>query len=178
MNIQAKLDQFRDDNPYDIETQAKRLLAANDKELVLFVVSIGLATAKQRQRHYERDYIKNTGTTPPRERLIPGRVTGSIISIKAKQTDRAKNAARQLIADIWHCGDKPLGTTNAIDMAEAMKRETQSSLGHQKNAQFYGLLRNGLNPDGSDTIAMRYTEKALRSTIERVYGEFRKSEAA
>lgn len=178
MNIQAKLDQFREDNPYDIETQAKRLLANDDRALLLYVVAMGLTAAKQQQRHYERNFIKNTGIAPQRERLVPGRVTGSVISIKVAPTEKARNAARQLIAEVWHCGDKALGTTNAIDMAQAIKRETASSLGHQKNAQFYGLLKEGLNPDGSDTVSMRYTEKALRGTIERVYGEFRKTEAA
>lgn len=178
MNIQAKLDQFREDNPYDIETQAKRLLAKNDRELLLYVIAVGLATAKQQQRHYERNFIKNVGEAPQRERLIPGRVTGSVVSIKAAPTQKARNAARQLIADVWHCGEKPLGTTNAIDMALAIKRETASSIGHQKNAQFYDLLKQGLNPNGSDTVSMRYSEKTLRAAIERVYGEFRKTEAA
>jgi hypothetical protein len=178
MNIQAKLDQFRSDNPFDLETQAKRLLAMDDRSLILYVVGLGLATAEQRQRHYERDFIKNIGSAPQRERLVPGRVTGSIVSVKVLPTERARNAARQLIADVWHCGDKPLGTTTAIDMANAIKREKSSSAGHLKNAEFYGILKEGLKPDGSDSVSMRFTEKTLRGVIERVYGEFRKTEAA
>jgi len=178
MNLRTKLEQFRSDNPFDVGTQAKRLVAANEKELLLYVVTMGLMSAKQQQRHYERDFIKNVGHAPLRELLVPGRVTGSVVVKKMNPTERARNAARQLIADIWHCGDKTLGTTTAIDMAEAIRRENSSSIGHQKNAEFYRILKNGLKPDGSDTVAMKYTEKSLRGIIESVYGEFRKAEAA
>ncbi len=40
MNLQAKLEQFREDNPYDVDTQAKRLLATDDKPLILHVLAL------------------------------------------------------------------------------------------------------------------------------------------
>ena len=57
MDMSSRLDQFRDDNPYDVQTQAKRLLATGDKELILYALALGLVSAKSRQRHTERSYI-------------------------------------------------------------------------------------------------------------------------
>src|SRR5215475_11724719 len=105
MNLQAKLDQFRDDNPYDNDTQAKRLLASGDEALTLHVLALGFATAKQRQRHMERDYIKNVGEAPPRGRVAVGR-TGSI---KIVQSRRMQNITRQHIMDVWRIGELQLG---------------------------------------------------------------------
>jgi hypothetical protein len=177
VNIQSQLDQFRDDNPYDADTQAKRLLATDNQELILYVLSLGLATAKQRQRHQERAYIKNTGMVQPKERLVPrpGGATGSVIKIKP--TARARNAMRELVMNVWEInGQKRLGDANKNDLAVAIKRENASSIGHSKNAEFYGLLQSSLE-DG-EMVRQRFDDKAISTEIEKVYGEFRKSEAA
>src|SRR6516164_1089242 len=101
MNIQMKLEQFRDDNPYDVETQAKRLLATEDKELILYVLSLGLATAKQRERHQKREYIKNVGEAPPKERITAGPVTGSIKITPIRPSKKIQNAIKEFILDVW-----------------------------------------------------------------------------
>lgn len=177
MNLQAKLDQFRDDNPFDVDTQAKRLLAADDKELILYVLTLGLATAKQRQRHQEREYIKTLGEAPqPREKIVSGRVTGSIRSIRIKPSKRMERLTRELIFDIWHVGNQKLGDTNRNDLAVAITRETNSANGHSLNVKFYTAIRATL--DHEDTVREKWTEEAIRTKIEEIYGEFRKSEAA
>ncbi len=174
MNLQSRLEQFRTDNPYDNDTQAKRLLAGGDQELILYVVALGLATAKQRQRHIERDYIKNIGEAPPKERLVPGPVTGSVKVIPSKKT---QNAMRQMILDVWHVnGDQKLGDATGNDLALAIKREKQSSIGHDKNARLYSLLRKPMEDE--DTVRECWDEKSVRTEIEKVYGEFRREEAA
>lgn len=178
MNLQARLDQFRDDNPYDVETQAKRLFATEDRELILYALALGLATARQRQRHAERDYIKTVGRAPQRERLIPGRVTGSVVSIPVKPSKRIQNAMRELIIDVWRIGgEQRLGDANANDLANAVRRETSSAAGHGKNATFYEALKQKLEADGSDKVRDKWDEKDVKQQIEKVYGEFRKSEA-
>ncbi len=174
MNLQSKLDQFRTDNPYDVDTQAKRLLATGDKELLIYTLSLGLATAKQRQRHIERDYIKNIGEAPPTERLAPGRTTGSVKIVPSK---RMQNAARTLILDVWRInGEQKLGDASGNDLTVAINREITSSVGHEKNAQFYRSLKKELN--GTDQVRTKWDEKLVRDEIEKVYGEFRKGEAA
>src|SRR5262245_11106294 len=175
MNLQAKLDQFRDDNPYDVETQAKRLLAQGDKELILHVLALGLATAKQRQRHMERDYIKNLGEAPHRGRVVRGRTTGSI---KIAPSRRMQNITRQLIADVWKInGEQSLGDATANDLTMAINRETKSAEGHNKNASFYATIREPLT-NTTTRVRMNWDEKNIRFKIEATYGEYRKSEAA
>ena len=174
MNLQNKLDQFRDDNPYDVDTQAKRILAANDKELILYVLALGLATAKQRQRHLERSYIKNFGEAKQKERFRPGPVTGSVIRIKPSR--RVQNATRALILDTWLInGEQKLGEATKNDLAVAIKRELASSAGHGKNAEFYGILQKPL--ETTERVHQRWDEKATNTEIEKVYGEFRTGEA-
>ncbi len=174
MNLQTRLEQFRNDNPYDVDTQAKRLLASGDKELLVYTLSLGLATAKQRQRHVERDYIKNIGEAPPKERLVPGRTTGSVKVVPSK---RMQNAAKAFILDIWRInGEQKLGDATGNDLAVAINREVMSSVGHDKNATFYRKLKHELSDD--DVVRDRWDEKTIRGEIENVYGEFRKSEAA
>ena len=174
MNMQAKLEQFCSDNPYDFETQAKRLLASKDETLILHVLALGFATARQRQRHVERDYMKNIGQAPPRERLVPGRVTGAVKVLPSKKT---MNAMRQLIADAWRInGEQRLGDATANDLAKAVKRERDSSNGHDKNARFYTSLKQELG--SNEKVRERWNEDDLRDQIEKVYGEFRKTEAA
>jgi len=174
MNLSSKLDQFRDDNPYDCETQAKRLLATEDKELILHVLALGLATAKQRQRHIERDYIKNIGEAPFRGRVVTGPVTGSI---RVKPSRRFQNVTRQLMVDVWRInGEIPLGDATANDLAVAITREDKSAEGHGKNAKFYRVLKEPMK--GDDVVRKVWPEKEIRNRIEETYGEFRKSEAA
>lgn len=174
MNLQSKLDQFRSDNPYDIETQAKRLLASDDAELKLYVISLGLATAKQRQRHVEREYIKTIGEAPPKERLVPGPVTGSVKIVPSK---KMQNAARQYILDIWRInGEVKLGDATGNDLAVAIKRESASRDGHEKNAQLYRNLKRTVGAE--EIVRDRHDEQSIRAEIKKVYGEFRKSEAA
>jgi hypothetical protein len=173
MNVQAKLDQFRNDNPYDVDTQAKRMLAADDQELILYVIALGLTTARQRQRHQERDYIKNVGQAPPKERLMPGRVTGSVRVLPTKKTT---NAMSQYILDIWRVGELKLGDATGNDLAGAIKREKASSIGHDKNARLYANLKKKLDDD--QAVREEWNEASVRSEIESVYGEFRKQEAA
>jgi hypothetical protein len=174
MNVQSKLDQFRTDNPYDFDTQAKRLLASDDKELILYVLTLGFAVAKSRQRHTERDYIKNVGQAPPVERLVPGRVTGSVKILPTKKT---QNAMNQLILNVWRVnGEQKLGDATGNDLSIAIKRETTSSIGHDKNARFYAQLKKELN--SKQTVSDKWDEGLVRQLIEEVYGEFRKSEAA
>lgn len=178
MNLQARLDEFREDNPYDVDTQAKRLLATDNKELIIYVLALGLATAKQRQRHAERDYIKTAGQAPQRERLVPGRVTGSVVSIPVKPSRRIQNAMQNLIVDVWRIGgEQRLGDANATDLANAVRRENASAAGHGKNAVFYEALKKKLKADGSDKVRDQWQEKDVKKQIETVYGEFRKSEA-
>lgn len=179
MNMQAKLDQFRDDNPYDSDTQAKRLLATEDKELILHVLALGLATAKQRQRHQERDYIKNIGEAPPqgRVRIVAGPVTGSIKVVPITPSRRMQNMTKQLIVDIWRInGELALGDATANDLAVAINREDKSAEGHGKNAKFYRILKEPMK--GDDLVRKSWPEKAIRDKIKETYGEFRKSEAA
>ena len=173
MNLQSKLDQFRADNPYDCETQAKRLFASGDQELILYILALGLTMAKQRQRHVERDYMKNIGEAPPRERLVPGRVTGSV---KVLPTKKTQNAMKQLILDVWHVGNIKLGDATGNDLAEAINREHQSARGHQKNATFYAHVKKKVGEH--EAVRERWDEQTIRSEIETVYGEFRKQEAA
>jgi hypothetical protein len=174
MNPQTKLDQFRDDNPYDIETQAKRLLASEDKELILHVLALGLATAKQRQRHQERDYIKNVGEAPQCGRVVSGRTTGSI---KIMPSKRMQNISRQLIIDVWRInGEIPLGDATANDLATAINRESKSAEGHAKNASFYTTIKEPLG--STEKVRERWNDKSIKPQIETIYGEFRKSEAA
>jgi len=176
MNLQNKLDQFRSDNPYDVDTQAKRLLATDDRELLLYTLALGLATAKQRQHHLERNYIKNIGAAPPQERLVAGHVTGSVKVVPIKPGKRAQNAMAKLIVDVWRIGgDQKLGDANANDLAQAIKRESASAAGHGKNADFYTTLKEKLS--GDDQVRHRWDEASVRDTIETVYGEFRHSEA-
>lgn len=174
MNLQAKLEQFRDDNPYDCDTQAKRLLATDDKDLIIHVLALGLATAKQRQRHQERDYIKNIGEAPRRGKIVSGPTTGSIRVIPSR---RMQNITKQLIFDVWRInGEQKLGDATRNDLALAISRETKSAEGHSKNSQFYTAIRTELGNE--DTVRMKWDEKAIRAKIEDIYGEFRKSEAA
>jgi hypothetical protein len=174
MNLQAKLDQFRTDNPYDVETQAKRLLVSEDKELVLYTLQLGLATARQRQRHQERDYIKNVGEAPPKERLVPGRTTGSVKVIPTKKT---RNAMNQFILDVWRVnGKQKLGDANTNDLATAISREKSSSAGHDKNAKLYTKLKTEMS--ANQIVREAWDESGVRGVIEEVYGEFRKQEAA
>ena len=178
MNLQAELDQFRDDNSYDVETQAKRLLATNNTKLLLYVLALGLVAAKQRQRHQEREFIKNVGAAP-QERLIPGRVTGSVVSIKPITSRRRQNAMQQYIADVWMVGEKRLGDCNHSDLAVARARERASADGHNRNDQLYGIFQTKLDPkDNRITHRQRWDEKEVRGAIEKVYGEFRKSPEA
>jgi hypothetical protein len=177
MNLQNRLQQFRDDNPYDIDTQAKRLLASDDKLLLLYVLALGLATAKQRQRHEERSYIKNVGFAKPQERLVPrpGGTTGSVVAIKP--TIKARNAMRELILNVWRInGEQRLGDATGNDLAIAIKREDASSVGHNKNAQFYGSLKQ--KTGNYERVSEHWNEDSVRREIEKVYGEFRKTEAA
>ncbi len=177
MDLSSKLDQFRDDNPYDVQTQAKRLLAANDKELILYTLAMGLVAAKARQRHVERSYIKNVGAAPPKERLTPGPVTGSVRVVPIKPSKRIQNAMQQLIADVWRVnGEQKLGDCSGNDLAVAISRETSSANGHSKNAEFYRHLKEPMKL--TDTVRKTWEEKAIRAEIEKVYGEFRKEEAA
>jgi hypothetical protein len=174
MNLQAKLDQFRDDNPYDVLTQAKRLLATDDKDLILHVVALGLATAKQRQRHVERDYIKNIGEAPRRGRTVAGPTTGSIRIVPSK---KMQNVTRQMILDVWRVnGEQSLGDATANDLTVAINRENNSAEGHSKNSLFYNGLKEGIR--GAETVRTKWSEKSVRAKIEEVYGEFRKTEAA
>jgi len=177
MNIQMKLEQFRDDNPYNSETQAKRLLASNDTELILYVLALGLQTAKQRERHQQREYIKNVGETPPRQRVTPGRVTGSVKITPIKPSKKTTDALKELIADVWMVGDKQLGDCTEEDLSNAIKRENASSIGHAKNKALYVSLKKPL--DGTQQcIRMKWNEKDIRQEIEKIYGEFRRGEAA
>ena len=174
MNIQAKLDQFRSDNPYDIDTQAKRLLASGDQELLLYVLFLGLVTAKQRQRHVEREHIKNIGVAPPKERFAAGRTTGSVTVVPTKKT---RNAMTQLILDVWQInGEKKLSDATGNDLAVAINRELASAKGHTKNSEFYTSLKKDLAP--TEKVSDKWDEASVRKLIESVYGEFRKAEAA
>lgn len=178
MNLQHSLDQFRDDNPYDVNTQAKRLLASGDKELILYVLALGLATAKQRQRHQEREYIKNIGEAPQQKtKIVSGRTTGSIKTIPIKPSKRIQNITRQLIFDVWRInGEQKLGDANANDLEVAINRETKSANGHNLNARFYIEIKTNL--EKTETVREKWDEGMIRSKIEEIYGEFRKTEAA
>jgi uncharacterized membrane protein YheB (UPF0754 family) len=179
MDMSSKLDQFRDDNPYDVQTQAKRLLATEDKDLILYTLALGLISAKSRQRHVERTYIKNIGAAPsiPKERLTPGRTTGSVKIVPIKTSRRMKNIIQQLIVDVWRVnGEQRLGDCTGNDLATAISRETSSANGHAKNAAFYHNLKEPMKPE--DVVRQKWEEKAVRAEIEKVYGEFRKEEAA
>ena|SRR6516165_4874243 len=179
MNLQNRLDQFRDDNPYDSDTQAKRLLATDDKELIIYTLALGLQTAKQRERHLQRDYIKNTGEVKQTERFVPrpGGTTGSVVVAKIKPSRRVQNATRQLILDTWHInGEMKLGDASGNDLAVAIKRERASQRGHGKNAEFYTGLKSRV--DKNDIVRQKWDEQSTRVEIEKVYGEFRQTEAA
>jgi hypothetical protein len=177
MDLNFKLETFRQDNPYDVNTQAKRLLATNDKDLILYTLALGLATAKSRQRHIERSYIKNIGAAPPTERLVPGKVSGSVKIVKLKPSRRLQNAMQQMIVDVWRVnGEQRLGDCNGNDLAVAIDREVSSANGHAKNAMFYRNLKEPMT--GITTVRQIYDEKTVRAKIEQVYGEFRKEEAA
>jgi hypothetical protein len=174
MNLQNKLDQFRADNPYDVDTQAKRLLASNDKPLILHVLALGLAVAKQRQRHVERSHIKNIGEARQKERFVPGPVTGSIVVKPSKAT---QNAMRSLILDVWRInGEMKLGDATSNDLQVAIKRERASQNGHAKNAELYFTLDKPINGT-TDQVRQKWTEKTVRGAIKNVYGEFRTTEA-
>jgi hypothetical protein len=176
MKLSTKLEQFRTDNPYDVPTQAKRLLASKDEALIRYAVELGLTTVKFRVRHEQRQYIKETGYAQPRERMIvsPGRVTGAVMIRPSKRT---QNAMQQLVLDVWRIqGEQKLGDATAADLGEAIVRETTSATGHTKNAQFYGILKETLN--GTESVRSRWTDDTLRPKIEAVFGEFRRSEAA
>lgn len=176
MSLATRLENFRADNPYDVATQAKRLLAKDDKELLFYVVELGLKYAKQRQQHEARQYIKETGFTRATERMIvsPGRVTGSVV---IKTSKRTRNAIRQLILDVWRInGDQRLGDANAAQLGEAINREETSIVGHGKNVTFYKAVMAALEPN--ETVRQRWTDDTLRPQIEAVYGEFRTSEIA
>jgi hypothetical protein len=174
MNLQSKIEQFCTDNPYDVDTQAKRLLACDDERLILYVLALGLTMARSRRRHIERDYMKNIGQAPPKERLVPGRVTGSVQVLPTKKT---RNAMHQLLLDVWRVnGEQKLGDATGNDLSIAIKREITSSAGHDKNAKFYTALKNELGP--ADAVRDHWTEQLVRDQIEQVYGEFRKTEAA
>lgn len=181
MDLASRLDQFRDDNPYDVQTQAKRLLAMadKDKDLILYTLALGLTTAKHRQRHVERQIIKNTGAAPPvpKERLVPGRVTGSVQVVKIKPSRRMENAFQQLILDVWRVnGDQKLGDCSGNDLAVAIDREVSSASGHTKNAAFYRKIKEPMQ--ATEIVRNKWEEKTVRAEIEKVYGEFRKEEAA
>jgi len=176
--MSSRLDQFRDDNPYDVQTQAKRLLATGDKELILYALALGLVSAKSRQRHTERSYIKNIGAAPPQERLVPGRVTGSVKVVPIKPSKKLRNAIQSLIVDVWRVnGEQKLGDCSGNDLSIAITRETSSASGHTKNAAFYASLKSKMD-DPKTTVRNVWGEKEVRSEIEKVYGEFRKEEAA
>lgn len=177
MNLTNRLEQFRTDNPYDAQTQSKRLLASNDKELILYVLQLGFALAKQRQRHDDRQYIKNTGHANAKEKMTisRGRVTGSVV---IKPSRKTFNAMQKLIVDVWTInGEQKLGDATAANLGEAVQREMISSDGHRKNAEFYNILRKPLMGT-SQIVRDQWTDETMRPEIERVYGEFRKSEAA
>lgn len=190
MNLQSRLDQFRSDNPYDSDTQAKRLLSAGNKdnlpkltelgldvELLIYVLSLGFTTAKHRERHFERDYMKNTGYAPQKEKLKPGRTTGSVVRIKLKPSKRMENIRMQMLLDTWRInGEQKLGDATENDLAGAIKRENASMVGHGKNAEFYSGLKERVA--GEEKVRDKWEEKDVRGKIEQVYGEFRKSEAA
>jgi hypothetical protein len=174
MNLQNQLEQFRDDNPYDVDTQAKRLLATDDKPLILYALALGLTVAKHRQRHLDRDYIKNVGQAKEKERFRPGRVTGSVVPIKPSR--KTQNATRALILSSWRInGDQPLGDATANDLSDAIKREMASANGHGKNAEFYTNLKAPL--EGIERVHQHWDERTTKDEIEKVYGEFRTSEA-
>ena len=177
MNLQAQLDQFREDAPYDVDTQARRLYATDDKDLILYVLALGLSTAKHRQRHSERDYIKNMGEAPQlhKVRMAPGR--GTFKTIPIKPSKKMEQLTKQLIFDVWTINEgMKLGDASANDLAVAINRESRSAAGHARNIAFYDIVRSALKKD--EVVRDRWSEKALRSQIEEVYGEFRKSEAA
>jgi hypothetical protein len=195
MNLQNKLDQFRDDNPYDYHTQAKRLLAKGDNELILYVLALGFATAKQRQRHLERDIIKNTGQAPPLERLvagkpiipptpagkkpqtiISGRASGTVTPIKIERK-HVQNALERLIGETWEVGSKKLNDCNGNDLKNAEDRAEASANGQMKNKAFYANLR-AAGVDNKTTVGAKLSNDQLRQHIEKVYGEFRTKEAA
>jgi hypothetical protein len=174
MNLQNQLDQFCDDNPYDVNTQAKRLLAKHDNRLLLYVLTLGLMTARTRRRHNEREYIKNVGQAPPSERLVSGRVTGSVKIVPSKKT---RNAMTQMILDVWRVnGETKLGDATGNDLAIASQTARASAAGQEKNAVFYDSLKKDMGP--KEKVREQWTEDSVRSQIEKVYGEFRKSEAA
>jgi hypothetical protein len=177
MNIQYRLEQFLDDNPYDADTQAKRLMASDDADLIRYAIALGLTTAKARQRQSERDYIKNTGYAMERERLVPGRVTGSVVVKKIPRGKRGQNALRLLICDAWMIGDKMLGDATIADLSGAIAREVASAHGHTKNVDFYTAIKSRMTPDGG-LLRKQLSEDAIRKEIESVYGEFRTREAA
>ncbi len=88
-----------------------------------------------------------------------------------------QNAARTLILDVWRInGEQKLGDATGNDLTIAINREITSSIGHDKNAQFYRGLKKELN--GTDQVRSKWDEKLVRDEIEKVYGEFRKGEAA
>lgn len=179
MNLQARLDQFRDDNPYDVNTQAKRLLASDDTDLILHVLALGFSAAKQRQRHQERDYIKNMGQAPQphKVKIVRGKTTGSIKAIPIKPGKRVEQLTKQLIFDIWRInGEMKLGDATENDLTVAINRESKSANGHNLNAQFYTEIKAGIEKD--EIVREKWNEGTIRSKIEEVYGEFRKTEAA
>src|SRR5215475_14782252 len=139
MNLQARLDQFRDDHPYDNATQAKNLLASDDKDLILHVLALGFQTARQREQHFVRGYIKNRGMAPTasKEKFKPGKVTGSVIRIKVPPSRREQALHRKLIGDAWLIANvQKLNEATRNDLSKAIDRENASSNGHGKNALF------------------------------------------
>lgn len=177
MTPAVKLQNFRDDNPYDIATQAKRLLAAKDDDLIRYVIELGLTMARQRDRHEERRHIKETGFTRPLQKVVmsKGKTTGSIIVKMGKKT---RNAAQSLILDVWRInGDLPLGDATAADLGEAIIKEEKSLVGHAKNKQLYQIMQKPIEGTSSP-VRSHWTDNTLRPEIEEIYGEFRTSAAA
>ena len=176
MKLSNRLENFRADNPFDVGTQAKRLLATKDDKLIMYVLELGLTLAKSRQRHEDRSHMKETGYAKSKEKLIirPGRVTGSVI---IKPGRRTQNAIQQLVLDTWRInGEQKLGDATAADLGDAIKRENVSANGHKKNAEFYDIIRKPLK--GDNIVRSQWNDDTLRPKIEAVYGEFRQGEAA
>jgi hypothetical protein len=168
VDVRSKLDQFRSDYPFDVQTQARRLASSGDDDLIVYVLALGLQMALQRQRHMERSVIKNTGMAPQRERF------GSIKIVPSK---KARNAMRQMILDVWRInGGMALGDATGNDLAIAIDREEKSANGHTRNAKLYRILKAEIGPN--ETVRSKWDENSIRDQIENVYGEFRQAEVA
>ena len=107
----------------------------------------------------------------------PGRVTGAVKVVDIKPSKRIQNLTQQLIYDVWRVnGDQKLGDCTDNDLAVAIVQETVSAGGHAKNATFYSNLKEPMK--SKETVRTVWKEKTVRAEIEKVYGEFRKEEAA